>query len=403
MLRRTFVPFVTLVLAALIAACGPSAGGGDDDDDDGDGPSDPCTGSETRCVGTQYQVCVDGQFQTEENCAFACNAGSGGCIDCTPPGNACMGNNVVTCNADGSFGTVVETCAQGTECSGGTCQRACSADGVDLIYVVDTQRRLLSFDPRRIGAGNPFQLIGTLNCPNPGTSLQPGGGTATPFSMAVDRDATAWILYSSGKLFKVSTADASCQETAFVTRQNVGGQQWNLFGMGFVTDAAGGDTEKLWIGGGNVDATTSGSLGWIDSTSLAVNRVAAIGPSAEYSAEFTGLGDATLWAFFPDTRALAFVQQLDKTTGAGIGNRVSFDLAAGTRTVAAWAFAQWGGKFYVFITTTDILTEYPSVHEIDRATGAHRVAIPDHPYAIVGAGVSTCAPIVIGGPPAGQP
>ena len=25
------------------------------------------------------------------------------------------------------------------------------------------------------------------------------------------------------------------------------GQTWNLFGMGYVTDVAGGDTEKLWI------------------------------------------------------------------------------------------------------------------------------------------------------------
>ena len=65
-------------------------------------------------------------------------------------------NQVVTCNADGSFGTVVETCSGGTSCGGGMCQRSCSADGVDLIYLVDTANNLLSFDPRMLtAAGGP--------------------------------------------------------------------------------------------------------------------------------------------------------------------------------------------------------------------------------------------------------
>jgi hypothetical protein len=282
------------------------------------------------------------------------------------------------------------------------CTRACTADGVDLIYLVDQTYRLIAFDPRLIGmAGGPYRVIGNLSCPNPGTSLQPGGGAATPFSMAVDRNAVAWVLYSSGKLYTASTTNAMCTATPFVPSQNVGGQTWNLFGMGYVTDAAGGDTEKLWIGGGNVDAMTSGSLGWIDTTSYAVNRVAAIAPSAEYSAEFSGLGDATLWAFFPDTQAQAFVQQIDKATGAGVGSRLMFDLAAAGRSVQAWAFAQWGGTFYVFVTTVDILggNANAAVHAINRSTGAHTIPLQNQQYVVVGAGVSTCAPITIGGPP----
>lgn len=400
---RTLVhrSLLALSFALAAAACGPNGGSGDDAPDGGD-TGETCSGNETRCVGTQYQVCDGDSFVIDQNCPSACDASRGGCIDCVPgSGNVCNGNNVVTCNADGTFGSTVETCAAGTECSAGQCNRACSADGVDLIYVVDETYRLVAFDPRLIGTpGGPYRVIGQLNCPNPGTSLQPGGGAATPFSMAVDRDAVAWVLYSSGKLYKVSTTDASCQATPFVAQQNVGGQTWSLFGMGFVTDTAGGDTEKLWIGGGNVDAQMSGSLGWIDTTSYAVNRVAAVGPSAEYSAEFTGLGDATLWAFFPDTVNNAFVQQLDKATGAGVGNQLAFDLAAAGRQVQAWAFAQWGGTFYVFVTTVDILGANPNatVHTINRATGAHAIALQNQQYIVVGAGVSTCAPIVIGGP-----
>jgi hypothetical protein len=79
-----------------------------------------------------------------------------------------------------------------------------------------------------------------------------------------------------------------------------------------------------------------------------------------------------------------------------------FDLAAAGRSVQAWAFAQWGGTFYVFVTTVDILGGNPNaaVHTINRATGAHSVALQNQQYVVVGAGVSTCAPIVIGGPPA---
>ncbi len=408
--HRTLVRFTRLVsllcaLAASAAACGPSGGGGDDVVDGGD-TGIACTGSETRCVGTQYQVCDGDTFQIEANCPFACDASRNGCVECVPGGNACNGNTVMTCDADGTFGTTVETCMAGTECSNGMCTRACTADGVDLIYVVDQTYRLLSFDPRLIGmAGGPYRVIGLLACPAPGTSLQPGGGAATPVSMAVDRNAMAWILYSSGKLYTASTQNAACTATPFVPSQAVGGQTWNLFGMGYVTDTAGGDTEKLWIGGGNVDATSSGSLGWIDTTTYAVNRVNAIGPSAMYSAEFTGLGDATLWAFFPDTVANAFVQQIDKASGAGVGTRMMFDLAASGRAVQAWAFAQWGGTFYVFVTTVDALTGLSpnaSVHAVVRATGAHTVPLQNQQYVVVGAGVSTCAPITIGGPPIGN-
>lgn len=400
MARRSLFSYVSFASACavslLFAACGPSAGNGDDDETD-----DPltCSGDDTRCSGGDYQECQDGVFETVESCFGACNPDLGGCVECDPDdGNACDGNNVVACNSDGTFGSVVTSCPSG--CSLGECTQGCSADGVDVIYVVDDAYRLLSFDPRLIGSGSsPYQVIGQLSCPNPGTALgDPLSSPATPFSMSVDRDAVAWVLYSSGKIFKVSTADASCQATSFAVQQNTPPQVWNLFGMGFVTETAGGDSERLWIGGGDLDGMTSGSLGWIDPGSLAVTRVASIGPDAEYSAEFTGLGDATLWAFFPDTTNQAFIQQIDKATGAGVGSRLSFDLAASGNQIQAWAFAQWGGKFYVFVTTTDFLgiATNATVHEVDRTSGAHRVVLNMQPYVVVGAGVSTCAPVVIG-------
>src|SRR5436305_1204489 len=84
---------------------------------------------------------------------------------------ACNGNDVVACNADGTFGTTVMTCGNGQMCSNGACSNVCTADGVDLVYVVDEQNHFMSFDPRKL-PGDPFSLIGTLTCPTTGGSIQ---------------------------------------------------------------------------------------------------------------------------------------------------------------------------------------------------------------------------------------
>ena len=228
-------------------ACGPSGSGGD---------GDACTGSETRCDGDSFETCSGGAFETTETCAGStvCDP-TIGCAECSPVGGTfCSGDTVVACNTDGTTGSNVETCEPGA-CSNGSCGNAndsCQAQGVELIYTVTVSNQLLSFDPTKIGsAEDPFEAIGTLNCPA-GSSLT-GPGPATPFSMSVDREAVAWVLYSSGEIFHVSTQDASCTATGF----SVGQQGFELFGMGFVTDASGGQTETLFIAGG--DAGTSSS------------------------------------------------------------------------------------------------------------------------------------------------
>src|SRR4051812_49597795 len=63
-------------------------------------------------------------------------------------------------------------------------------DAAKLVYVVDESNTFSSFDPSTL----TFTDLGTLNCP--GTSGD------TPFSMAVDRQAQAWVLFASGKIFK---------------------------------------------------------------------------------------------------------------------------------------------------------------------------------------------------------
>ena len=71
----------------------------------------------------------------------------------------------------------------------------CPDAGSTLVYLVTTQNVLLSFYPPTA----EVRTIGTLDCP-----LAIVGDT--PFSMAVDQAGIAYVLYSDGRLFRVSTA-----------------------------------------------------------------------------------------------------------------------------------------------------------------------------------------------------
>lgn len=379
------------VLVLVLAACGPGTMAADDGGDD----QQECSGDAERCVGNLHQVCNDsGMYETAEACEGACNLDFGGCVACDPVvGRGCDGNMVVTCNPDGTLGGVIETCGTGETCENGACTRDCTADGVDLIYVVDETYRLLSFDPRRLGtAEDPFTLIGNLSCPAAAQPVPGWVGGVTPFSMSVDRTGIAWVLYTSGEIFHVQTSNAQCTATTFAPQQM--GGEWALFGMGFVTDTAGGMTERLFIGGGDPTATPGGLFGVVDGSTLAVQTLGNLPATGEFSPEFTGTGAAELFGFYPGS-STAFVQGIDKTNGAALGPQMSIPGGLGG-TVSAWAFAQWGGKFYIFVTTTDIITTNSTVRVIDRATGSYEGAVLQNlPYTIVGAGVSTCAPVVV--------
>jgi len=376
-----------LAIGLLIAQTGcevdPRAG-------DYEGPSgdplnmgtDGCKSGENRCQGGLFQSCRSGKFQTTKTCAIGqiCDPGRG-CLDCSPVlPTTCVGDKVFTCNANGTIGDEKETC-QPMSCRGGRCSTVCSP-GSELIYVVDTDNHLLSFNPR--DGKYEFKLIGTLSCPA-GSSL--GGGKATPFSMAVDRMTRAWVLYSSGEIFWVNTIDATCKPTGFAKRQS----GFETFGMGFVSDAEGTEKETLFIAGGPYSNQSVANLGTVDATTLSVKKIAGLQLSGQSSPELTGTGKGELYGFYPGSSP--FVGQIDKSS-AGVLRRWGLTSLGGTPT--GWAFAHWGGRFYIFITTTVGATERSRVLEFDPATGQANEVKTNASYKIVGAGVSTCAPVVIG-------
>jgi len=387
-LRSRLLGVVLLAAAAVGASC--------DSEDAGTDTAPECVEEDTRCAGDHdYEWCIDGEWVRRQYCVATCLEDLG-CVACDPSANgglACDGNNVVECRVGGRFGAVVEECPEDLECSDGECEVGCTAEGLDLIYVVDHDYRLLSFDPREIDdGGQPFQVVGDLACvpehPNvPGWNAP---GTPTPFSMTVDREGYAWVLYTSGEVFKVNIADASCEPTAFERLQPGTQSEWAVFGMGFSTDVPGGEAEHLFVSGGSPTAAPGGMFGVIDPETLAITTLGAVPADAEYTPEFTGNGKAELFGYFPGTTAT--IRQLDRSSGQQLGGLIDAGTVVGG--ARAWAFAYWGEKFYIFITDG---TGNSQVVRSDRETGElDGVMRSNLPYVIVGAGVSTCVPTAAG-------
>ena len=251
------------------------------------------------------------------------------------------------------------------------------SEAAQLVYVLSDRNELYSFRPNL----RQFTRIGRLRCPT----------TASPNSMAIDRDAVAWVNYvesglgdSAGSLYRVNTTDASCTAASPVTLP----RGWFRLGMGFSTASADDTTETLFVTA-TADPFGGPSAGLGRMTGSTLTPVGPFsGALRGQSAELTGTGDGRLYGFFTTTPVQ--VAQIDKATGSITDARP----LPGVETPQAWAFTFWGGDFYLYTApsalvgrTTNVTRYRPSDGSID--TGYMR----DIGFRIVGAGVSTCAPI----------
>ena len=249
--------------------------------------------------------------------------------------------------------------------SGGTGN---SGDGCSeeakLVYVVGQGNELYSFYPPTLA----FEQIGIIDCP------LAGGQFYSPFSMAVARNGTAFVLFSDGNLYRVDTATAACEATTF----QVGQEGFTTFGMGFVSDEPGSDAETLYV----ADYNGTG-IARIDTTTLDLSFV---GPydTLTGSAELTGTGDARLFGFFLSTPVN--VAEIDKSSGSILSQAPQPTVTIGT----AWAFAFWGGDFWLFTNPSGTTSQ---VDQYQPLTGQTTTVAENVGLSIVGAGVSTCAPI----------
>lgn len=236
------------------------------------------------------------------------------------------------------------------------------------VYLLTKQYQLLAYSP----ATKALEVIGNLDCP--------AEYATWPFSMAVDRKGVAWVMYSSGELFAVSTANAACQPTPW----QVPSADWMECGMGFAADgpkgSPAGNSESLYLG------SPKGKLGKLN---LQQWQVTSMGPLAIQPGwpELTGTAMGELWGFFPQSQPMK-IARIAKDSGQ-VDQVKALD-SLGLSPVKNWAFAHWGGKMLVFYQgEKDAST---SVYAYDPADGSYGLFHASLGYPVVGAGVSTCAP-----------
>jgi hypothetical protein len=224
------------------------------------------------------------------------------------------------------------------------------AEETKQIFVLATDKALYRFNPPT----TTFVRIGQVACPT----------AAGTFSMAIDRRGTAWVEYTDGSLYAVDTRDARCKPTPFKAGQT----GFETFGMGFAKDSDNGTAETLYVAGDG--------LATLDTKTF---QLAFLGSLTYGRTELTGL-DSQLFAFSVESGVVAW---LDKKTAA---TQKVYRTAA-VDPAAAFAFAQWGGDFWIFTgTTTTVVTKYSP--DTDKSV----VALENAGILVVGAGSSTCAP-----------
>lgn len=249
------------------------------------------------------------------------------------------------------------------------------AQGTELIYLLSDFGALWSFDPET----GDFGYLAEVAC----------GGMVDTYSMGVSRKARAWIQYMNGDLYTVDLNDPgdpiACKDPGY----QPGDPLFANFGMAFVANGPDDPCDKLYAHSG-IDAWLQGpgvgALGVIDPVTIKLATIGAI----DYAwGELTGTSDGRLFAF--QGREPALLTEYDKETAEVL------DVwpLPGLHSDSAFAFAWWGGDFYLF-TDQEPSNGASEVWRYDfdgsEDGEALELLIPQAPLRIVGAGVSTCAP-----------
>jgi hypothetical protein len=207
--------------------------------------------------------------------------------------------------------------------------------------------------------------------------------------MGVSRKGRAWIQYMNGDLFTVDINDPGdpleCKDPGF----QAGHPLFPNFGMAFVANSLQDPCDKLYAHSGispDLIGDDVGALGVIDPQSLTMSTIAPI----DYAwGELTGTGTGRLFAYQGVNPPL--LTEYDKETGEVL------DVLPlpGLQGDSAFAFAWWGGDFYLFLDEslgTGESTVYHLDYDDSDGGGQKLTLLASAPLRVVGAGVSTCAP-----------
>jgi hypothetical protein len=238
-----------------------------------------------------------------------------------------------------------------------------------FVYVVTADNSLYRFNPPTLA----FTLVGVLQCPD-----LTGG---TPFSMSVDRNGLAWVVFTDGTLYTASTTTAKCSATKFVPNQH----GFSTFGMGFSANGPNSTQDTLFVTDSpyTTSVTTVKGLATLNTSTLTLTPIGMY-DKLDARAEMTGTGDGHLWGAFEGTPYV--IAEIDKTNAHILSQapQTSVNYAPDTSSLA---FAFWGGSFWLFVgpgTYTDVFEYKPTTKTTTK--------VATEQFEIVGAGVSTCAP-----------
>ena len=243
----------------------------------------------------------------------------------------------------------------------------------DGIFVLSKSAELWKYFP----GDNKLEMLGAVDC-----GLKP-----STFSMGVDRQGYAWVQFSDRQLRKVDITDVSkCSDPGFVPDQD----GVKNFGMAFVSNSAVDPCDRLY--GNSYNLIPKGDkvaeFFNIDPETL---KLMQLGKSDYGRAEVTGTGDGRAFLFAgPDPSRLV---EVDRTSGATLSTLA----LPGVKTGGGFAFAFFAGDFYFFTDAESDGTSEVTHLDFDDSdkNGKQdlKVVLEDAPIRIVGAGVSTCAPI----------
>ncbi len=252
-----------------------------------------------------------------------------------------------------------------------------------------------AFDPETLTF---TPVVATIECAGTGADW----GVS---SMAVDRNRGAWIgspvLPEGGgpsytRLDRVDLDTGACETEADVVPQSWGSQ----LGMAFVADGKDSGNETLYF-------VNTGTFLHTMPHEDPLGRWWTLGPENRTfsGVELTGSGDGRMFSLVmnytgpfdhectarmpcPPTVRLA---EVDKSDASALS---MFDLPgieAFGIDPGGFAFAYWGGHIWIFISRDFGPTQ---VFDHDPQTQTTTAVLDDGPLGVVGAGVSTCAPLV---------
>ena len=296
-----------------------------------------CVTGTTRCVVNNYERCVNENWTVEQVCESSCEKDRG--------------------------------CTDGL------------SSGCDLaaqhIYLISSSGELLQFDPSEDGTVLTRLDINFNRCVS---------GSERPFSMSVDRTGRAWVLSSSGNIYWIDLETGECTDSNYQQSNTFG----LLFGMGFASDQNNPLSEYLYVASSDVSffgSSEGEALGAIDPET---GQLRVIGDIMHTGLELTGTSEGRLFAYSPQQ---GLVLELNTNQGEEL-QRWSVPQIVMPQ---GWAFAHWGGFLYMFVSEGDPLFSSNSnkILRLDPETGQTETLEDNGDYTIVGAGVSTCAPVVI--------